>query len=207
MNLDELKISWKVLDERLLASHKLNEQLIITILKQRSKDTLTTIKRGLIRIAAFFIGLLFLFGAILLGNPFDYESWPEYMPAVLYTGLVVRVLLLVIHQYQQIRGITLTSGNLRESLLMSIEIHEKYRHMMNTLWRLSLVIGFLFALSLSGRHFEQYGLTKSLLVIGGQALTTWLLYRIAKWVILSRPDPVVTELNSQLTELDELSGS
>lgn len=207
MNLDELKLSWKVLDERLLASHKLNEQLIITILKERSKDTLTTSKQGLMRIMVFFAGLLFLFGAILLGNPFDYVGWLEYVPAVLYTLLVVCVLGVVIRQYQQLREINLTRSNLRESLLMSIELQEKYQHMMNTLWQLSLVIGFLFALSLSGRHFQQYGWTKSLLIIGGQALTTWLLYRMAKWIFLSRPDAVVAELRSHLTELDELSVS
>ena len=205
MNLDELKPSWKALDTKLVATHALSEQMARALINDRSRGTVAGIAGHLKQAAVFFAALLGLLGVILTTNPFDYTGWAEYSPGVLYSLLVGVALVMIVQEYRQVRQTTLTKSNLGESLSQIIRLHEQYLKTMNRVWQLSLVIGFLFGLSLFARHFSDYGLTKFMLLAGGQALTITLLYGLARWLMNQSPNSHIAQLKAHLRELDELA--
>ena len=205
MNLDELKASWKALDTKLVATHALSEQMARALISDRSRGTVAGIEGQLKQVAVFFAVLLGLLGVILTTNPFDYTSWAEFIPVLLYSLLVLVALALIVREYREVRQTTLTKSNLSESLSQIIRLHEQYLKTMDRVWQLSLVIGFLFGLSLFARHFADYGLTKFMLLAGGQALTIAILYRLARWRMNQSPNLHIAQLKAYLRELDELT--
>jgi len=204
MNLDDLKVDWKALDTRLAATHKLTEKMAYRLINDRSQGTVAGITHELKRVGIFFIILLSVFGLVLTTNPFDYTKWAEYIPGALYSLLVLAALMLIGQEYRTVRQTTLTQSNLRESLGQIIRLHEQYLKTMNRVWQLSLLIGYLFGLSLFARHFADYGLTKFVLLAGGQALTVVVLYYLATWFKSQSPDAHIKQLKAHLRELDEL---
>ena len=205
MNLDELKASWKALDTKLVATHALSEQMAHALISDRSRGTVSGITHDLKQAALFSTGLLGVFGIIMVTNPFDYTSWAEFIPVLLYSLLVLVALALIVREYREVRQTTLTKSNLRESLEQIIGLHNHYLTTINRVWQLSLVIGFLFGLSLFVRHFADYGLTKFMLLAGGQALTIAILYGLAKWLMNQSPNLHIAQLKAHLRELDELA--
>ena len=162
--------------------------------------------RDLKQAAFFFAGLLIVFGIIMATNPFDYSSWGEFIPVVLYSLLVLVALTLIVREYRQVEQTTLTTSNLRESLNQVIRVHEQYLKTMDRVWKLSLVIGFLFCLSLFARHFSDYSLTKFVLLAGGQALIVVVLYRLAIWFMRQSSNTHLAQLRAHLEELEALEG-
>ncbi len=161
MDLDELKMNWKMLDNKFSATQKLTEQMVFSMIKEQSKSIISKIQNKLKRTSFFFIGLLILFSTILAGNPFDYVSSYEFIPAVLYTFLAFLVLKTIFQEIIAIQKITISQNNLRESLRKIIALQERFRIVMDIIWKISVGIGFLFGLSLMIRNFERYGLFKS----------------------------------------------
>ncbi len=204
MNLDELKTSWKTLDDKLMVTHSLNEKMARSLINDRSRGTVAGITVELKRAGFFFTGLLVVFGIVLVTNPFDYSGRAEFIPVVLYSLLVVIALVLIAQEYRQVRQTTLAQSNLHESLNQVIRVHEQYLKTMDRVWKLSLVIGFLFGLSLFARHFSDYGLAKFVLLAGGQALTVIAMYALATWLMGQAPNSHISQLKAHLTELDEL---
>ena len=204
MNLDELKMNWKTLDEKFSETQKLTEQMVFSMMKEQSKSTVTKIKNKLIRTSFFFGGLLMLFAAILSGNPFDYGHWFEFIPAVLYTFLVFAALKIILQEIITIQKITLTKSNLRESLQEIIALHERFEIVMDTIWKVSICIGFLFGISLMVRNFENYGLLKSSLLIAGFAAIVLAMFTLAQSIFKKLPDGITAELKMNLAELDSI---
>lgn len=204
MDLDELKMNWKMLDNKFSATQKLTEQMVFSMIKEQSKSTVTKIKNKLIRASFFFAGLLLLFVAILSGNPFDYVHWFEFTPAVLYTFLVFVALKIIFQEISNIQKITLTKSNLRESLQDIIALQERFKIVMDNVWKISIVIGFLFGISLMVRNFEQYELFKSALMVAGFAAIVFAMFVMAKSIFKKLPDENQEELKMNLAELDSI---
>lgn len=205
MNLDALKTSWKALDNKLATTHALSEKTARALINDRSRGAVAGIARDLKQAALFFAGLLVVFGVIMATNPFDYSSWGEFIPVVLYSLLVLVALTLIVREYRQVEQTTLTKSNLRESLKQIIGLHSHYLKTMNRVWKLSLVIGFLFGLSLFARHFSDYGLAKFVLLAGGQALLVIAIYTFATWFMRQSSNTHLDQLKANLEELDELA--
>ena len=203
MNLEELKSNWKKLDEKMDRSQQLNEKVILSMLKDQSKSTVSKIQNQLKTIAIYFSCLFILLVAILAGNPFDYENWYEYIPSFTYTLLLIKSLEIVIREISAVNKITLSRDNLRESLGKIIILHENYKAVMDRVWKMSMIIGFLMGISLMIRNFENYGPTKSLLLIIGNAATVMLIFFLARNTFKRIPDRNLEELKMNLAELDE----
>ncbi|MDQ6476845.1 hypothetical protein [Dyadobacter sp. LHD-138] len=203
MHLDELKASWKSLDEKVAATQELSEQIALSMMKEHSKSTVSKIQAKLKKLALYFIGLLTLFIAILAGNPFDYTNWYEYVPAAAYALLVIAGLEIIIREMIAIRKVRLTKSNLRESLQKIIQFHEAYQSVMDTVWKISMVIGFLLGISLLVRNFETYGWTKSVVVVAVNGIFVSAMYLIAKKVFKQLPDTNLAELKINLAELEQ----
>ena len=204
MNLDELKMNWKSLDSKLSATQKLTEQMVFSMIKEQSKSTVTKIQNKLKRTSFFFIGLLIVFTAILAGNPFDYISLYEFIPAILYTSLVFVTLKIILQEIISIQKITWTQSNLRESLQKIIALQERFKMITNTVWKISTGIGFLFIISLMVRNFEKYGLFKSALMVVFFAFIVLTMFILANSFFKKLPDVNTEELKMNLTELDSI---
>jgi 4-amino-4-deoxy-L-arabinose transferase-like glycosyltransferase len=204
MNLDELKMNWKTLDDRFSATQKLTEQMFFAIIKEQSKGTVTKIQNKLKRTSFFFSGLFLLFVLIISGNPFDYTHWYEFIPAVLYTFLVLAVLKIIFQEIIVIRKITLARSNLRESLQAIITLQERFNIVMDTIWKISISIGFLFGISLMIHNFKKYGLFKSTFLVAGFAFVVLVMFFLAKSFFKNLPDTNNEELKMNLAELDSI---
>lgn len=204
MDLDQLKSTWKTLDNKLAATYQINEQMARMLLSDRSRGAIAGIRQNLKQAALFFTALLAGFSFVLLGNPFDYVSWIEFVPGVLYSLLVIIMLFMIAIEYQKMQANELILGSLRESLIQAIYQHEHYRQTMDRVWQISLLIGFLFGISLFARHFTDYGFIKSALLVGGQALMVVFMYLLAKRVLGQSPNRHLNRLKGHLRELDEL---
>lgn len=204
MDLDEIKMNWKTLDEKFSATQKLTENMFFSMMKGQSKSTVTKIKNKLLRTSFYFSGLLILFAAILSGNPFDYVHWFEFTPAVLYTFLVFTALKIIFQEIINIQKITLTKSNLRESLQEIIALQERFKIVMDRIWKISVSIGFLFGISMMVRNFEKYGLFKSALMIAGFAAIVLGMFILANSISKKLPDTNTEELKMNLAELDSI---
>lgn len=203
MTLDDLKTDWQSLDEKVRATQRISNQVVLSLMRDRSKSTLANMQRQLEHIALFFTALLLLFTAILLGNPFDYTHWFDYVPAVLYALLVANALRIVWQEYVAIRHVALTNNNLRESLQTVIRLHERHLLTMNKVWKFSLLAGFLLSLSLVSRNFGEYSWLKLVGVITGQLVTLLAMYTVARWLFGQLPDAHLTALRAYYSELEE----
>jgi hypothetical protein len=205
MNLDDLKITWNALEEKLEASATLSEQIVLTMIRRESQSTIAEIQRKMNKAALFFVGLLALFAAILAGNPFDYVQWLEYVPAVLYALVVMAALAVIWSLKRDLSKVTLTRSDLRAGLKQVISMKERYEITMGRVWRISLFAGFLLGLSLMVRNFDTWGLTRSLLIIAANAVTVLIMFVIARYIFRQLPDAQLTELNMHLAELEDLT--
>lgn len=203
MNLDELKAGWKSLDEKVAATHQLSEQMALSMMKEHSKSTVSKIQDKLKKLAFYFGGLLTLFIAIVTGNPFDYNNWYEYAPAIAYAMLVVAGLEIIVREIISISKVRLTKSNLRESLQKIIQLHETYQSVMDTVWKISMVTGFLLGVSLMVRNFETYGWTKSVLVVIANAIFVGAMHLVARMVFKQLPNSNLAELKTILAELEQ----
>lgn len=204
MNLDELKMNWKSLDDKFSTTQKLTEQMVFSMIKEQSKSTVTKIQNKLKKTSLFFIALLILFTGILAGNPFDYVSLYEFIPVVYYTLLVFVALKIIFQEIIAIQKITLSQNNLRESLQKIIALQERFKIVMDTVWKISVSIGFLFGISLMVRNFEKYGLFKSALLVSGFAFFVLVMFIFAKLIFKKLPDVNTEELKMNLAELDAI---
>ena len=96
MNIDEIKTEWKQYSKQLEVSQRLNERLILSMLKERSRSRVSKIRRNnTIYLVLMLLTLLFL-AAIFAGNPFDFKYRLQYIPyGILFIGVLLAIISLV----------------------------------------------------------------------------------------------------------------
>jgi len=96
MNIDEIKTEWKQYSKKLEVSQRLNEHLILSMLKERSRSRVSKIRRNnTIYFVLMLLTLLFL-AAIFAGNPFDFKYRLQYIPyGILFIGVLLAIISLV----------------------------------------------------------------------------------------------------------------
>ena len=96
MNIDEIKTEWKQYSKKLEVSQRLNEHLILSMLKERSRSRVSKIRRNnTIYLVLMLLTLLFL-AAIFAGNPFDFKYRLQYIPyGILFIGVFLAIISLV----------------------------------------------------------------------------------------------------------------
>ena len=109
MNIDEIKTEWNQYSKKLEVSQRLNEHLILSMLKERSRSRVSKIiKNNTVYLVLMVATLLFLV-AIFAGNPFDFKYWLQYIP---YGILFIGVLLAVISLVKILKSFTVNINNL-----------------------------------------------------------------------------------------------
>ena len=96
MNIDEIKTEWKQYSKKLEVSQRLNEHMILSMLKERSRSRVSKIRRNnTIYFVLMLLTLLFLV-AIFAGNPFDFKYRLQYIPyGILFIGVFLAIISLV----------------------------------------------------------------------------------------------------------------
>ena len=124
MNIDEIKTEWKQYSKKLEVSQRLNEHLILSMLKERSRSRVSKIRRNnTIYLVLMLLTLLFL-AAIFAGNPFDFKYRLQYIP---YGILFIGVLLAIISLVKSFKTFTtnINSVSLDNFLKRTIEEYDK----------------------------------------------------------------------------------
>ncbi len=163
MNLDELKTAWQNLDRKLQATRMLNEQIIVTMIADRSQARFDVVRRNY-RMGFGGLFICFIAGiAVLLGNPFDYQYNWQYIPMLIYCVCLVFIAGKMILSYNKLGKVKLDHINIRIALKSIVGIHEEPQKFMKYLLYVFLFSQtILFPLSFLPKSIERAGLWPAL---------------------------------------------
>mgnify|MGYP003487822916 FL=1 len=128
MNIDQLKTDWQQYKQKLELSQRLNEQLIHSMLKERSRSRIAKIRRDNILYMVLMMMNLVILAAIFAGNPFDFKYLLQYIP---YGILTIGVLMAMVSLFKSLQSfnVNLNHVNLDAFLKKTIVEFEKNRKM------------------------------------------------------------------------------
>jgi hypothetical protein len=178
MNLEEIKTEWLQYNQRLQNSQRLNEKIILSMLKERSKSRVSKIRRQHgIYMVLMVICFLFL-AAILAGNPFDFKYKWQYIP---YGFLAIGVLLAIVSLIKSIRSFSININNvsLDVSLKKIIGAYEKNKKIERLFGILIITAGTLTAFSFLPNKLEHKALWPALAETAISIIITLSIYFIA----------------------------
>src|SRR5687768_5248831 len=124
MNIEEIKNEWKQFNQQLESSQRLNEHLLTSMLKERSRSRVSKIRRdNIILLLLMFANLVFL-AAIFIGNPFDFKYSLQFIPYALLTIGVMMAVISLVRSLQRFNA-DLNQVNLESFLRTTIDEYEK----------------------------------------------------------------------------------
>ncbi len=128
MNLEELKATWSSYNQKLAVSKRLNEQLIQSMLKERSRSRISKLRTENIFLLIYMLAVLIFLAAIFMGNPFDFTYVWQYIP---YGMLAVGVGMAIFSLYKSLRNFDVDINNIRldEFLKKTIAACEKNKRL------------------------------------------------------------------------------
>lgn len=126
MNIEEMKTAWEQYNQKLILSQQLNQQVIMGMLKERSRSRVSRIRKENFVLLAWMLIISAFLIALLIGNPFDFRYTLQYMP---YCILLIGVFLAIGSIYKSLRqfDVNLNKENLGVFLKRTIEEYEKNR--------------------------------------------------------------------------------
>ncbi len=108
MSIEEIKTEWKQYNKKLEVSQRLNEHLIQSMLKERSRSRVSRIRRNNTIYLVLMLITLLVLAAIFAGNPFDFKYTMQYIP---YCILFIGVLLAVISLIKSLKNFSVNINN------------------------------------------------------------------------------------------------
>jgi uncharacterized membrane protein len=128
MNIEQIKSEWKQFSQQLESSQRLNEHLLMSMLKERSRSRVSKIRRdNMIYLLLMFANLAFL-AAIFLGNPFDFKYRLQFAPYALLAAGVIMAVVSLIRSLKRFNA-DLNQVNLDSFLTTTIAGYEKNKQM------------------------------------------------------------------------------
>lgn len=123
MIIEQVKTEWQQYNRKLELSQRLNEQLIESILRERSQSRVSKIRRNNIICLALMILNLIILAAIFAGNPFDFKYKWQFVP---YGMLCIGVVLAILSLTKSLRSfdVNMNKVNLDTFLKKTIEGYE-----------------------------------------------------------------------------------
>jgi len=157
MDIEQLKTEWKQYNQKLALSQRLNEQVIQSMLRERSRSRVSKIRRDtIIYIILMLINLVLLAG-IFAGNPFDFKYTVQYIP---YGLLAIGVLLAILSLVRTLQRFNVNTNkvNLHGFLKTTIHEYEKNKKMETWFGTLIFSAGVLTVFSFLPKKLENKGL-------------------------------------------------
>ena len=178
MNIEELKTEWKQYNQKLALSERLNERLIQSMLRERSRSRVSKIRRdSVILMVLMFINLIF-FAAIFAGNPFDFRYTVQFIPYGLLTIGAVLAILSLVRTLRRF-NVNMNTVNLHSFLATTIIGYEKNRKMESWFGVILFSGGLLTVFSFLPRKVENNGLWPALGETAISLLITITIYFVA----------------------------
>ena len=178
MNIDEIKTEWKQYSKKLEVSQRLNEHLILSMLKERSRSRVSKIRRNnTVYLVLMLLTLLFL-AAIFAGNPFDFKYRLQYIP---YGILSIGVLLAIISLVKSFKTFTtnINSVSLDNFLKRTIEEYDKNKKIERWFGVIIFSAGLLTAFSFLPKKLEHKEFWQAIGETAVSMLITIVIYFIA----------------------------
>ena len=178
MTLDELKNPWQQYNQQLAASKKLNEQVLLSMLKERSTSRVSRIRRESFMLLLVLSLEMILLVAIIIGNPFDFKHQLQFIP---YALLGIGVLMAIISLCKTIKNfdVTITKDGLADFLQKTINAYEKNRKAERWFGSIIFSAGVLTAFSFLPKKLEHKDFWTALGETGLSIMITLLVYFIA----------------------------
>ena len=178
MNIDEIKTEWKQYSKKLEVSQRLNEHMILSMLKERSRSRVSKIRRNnTVYLVLMLLTLLFL-AAIFAGNPFDFKYRLQYIP---YGILSIGVLLAIISLVKSFKTFTtnINSVSLDNFLKKTIAEYEKNKKIERWFGIIIFSAGLLTAFSFLPKKLEHKEFWQAIGETAVSMLITIVIYFIA----------------------------
>lgn len=161
MDIEQLKNEWKRYSQKLALSQRLNEEVIQSMLRERSRSRVSKIRRDtVIYLILMLVNLVFLTG-IFAGNPFDFRYAAQYIPYGLLTVGVLLAMLSLIKTLQRF-NVNTNKVNLYAFLKTTIEEYEKNKKMESWFGMIIFSSGVLTVFSFLPKKLENKGLWPAL---------------------------------------------
>jgi len=202
MNIEQIKSEWSGYNARLEATEKLNDVIITSMLKERSRSRVTAIRRSNRAYLVWMLLVLAMLFAVITGNPFDFTySW-QFIP---YWILVAGVLLTTASLIQSLKnlGAEINKVDLSSFLINTIRAYEMKRKIES--WFVVLIFsgGLLTVISFLPKKLQHKSLAQSLLETTIGVAVTLCIYLVAfKAGAFKRRKQAAFE--NDLAELNEL---
>ncbi|WP_315816666.1 hypothetical protein [Paraflavitalea speifideaquila] len=161
-NFEALQAAWKACDEKLVNQKTLSEQLVLSMISDRSGSTLAAMSRKNLAMAALFLFYTLFFGACIAGNTFDYNHPLYYIPlgVMVITCLVFAVMLGQV--YNKIGQVHLSRENLATALRKVISVNDRHVVVSRKIWWCYFIAGVVFPFTFLPRVIEQRGTAEAL---------------------------------------------
>ena len=202
MNIEQLKTEWKRYDQKLTLSQRLNDQLIISMLKERSRSRVAKIRQeNIMLLIAMSFTFIFIIG-IFLGNPFDFKYTLQYAP---YGLLAIGVLLAIgtLIRSLQSFNVNINNVNLDTFLNKTIQESEKSKRMHHWFVTIMFTAGILTVFSFFPKKYENNGLWPAISETSIMIFITVAIYFIA-WKAGAFKNKKMEAFQDDLKELNEL---
>lgn len=124
MNLEELKSAWQVYDQKLRLSQAIDEKIIISMIKERSKSRIARLRRENALLSVILFIELLLLGAIFMGNPFDFKYKLQFMPFIFLVIGIIMALAVLLKNYKML-DVEISNANLSAFLKKIIGEYDK----------------------------------------------------------------------------------
>jgi hypothetical protein len=163
MNIAELKSAWNEYDDKLRAVHSINDKIILSMIRERSKSRFSRIE-NMYRLSLILNTIwILIITATLLTNPFDFNHPAQYIPMIIVDLSLFIFSGISIISYLELRKVNLYRFSLEESLKKIIPIFEKPWKYIQRNTILIMAAATSFPLSFLPRAIETVGLWKALI--------------------------------------------
>jgi hypothetical protein len=178
MNLEQMKTEWQQYDHQLSKTNRLNEQLIESMIRERSRSRVDWIRKESMLLLFYMTGVTLFLVAIFAGNPFDFRFTWQYVPyGILATGVLMAIVSLV----KNIRNfdVDINRVDLFSFLNRTIDGYEKNKKLESWFGVIILSAGLLTVFSFLPNKMETKSLNRALIETAVAAIPILLVYFLA----------------------------
>ncbi|HZF63711.1 MAG TPA: hypothetical protein VEZ55_04470 [Chitinophagaceae bacterium] len=204
MNINEIKTEWIRVNQKLATTDKLNEKLIQSMLKERSRSRVSKIRRENTMYMVLMILNLVLIAAIFWGNPFDFKYTAQYIPYGLLAIGVLMAIVALIKSFQSF-NVDINNMSLENFLTKTLYEYEKNKKIETWFGRIILSAGLLTAFSFLPKKLENKDLWQALTETAGSIIITLVIYFVA-FKAGAFKNRKKEGFENDLNELNELKG-
>jgi hypothetical protein len=178
MNIDQVKTEWQQYNQKLELTQRLNEQLIRSMLRERSRSRVSKIRRNNWTYLVLMTINLVVLAAIFAGNPFDFKYALQYVP---YGMLAIGVVLAILSLIKSLKSFDVNMNNVSLDIFLrrTIEEYEKNKQMERWFGRIIFFAGTLTVFSFLPKKLENKELLPALVNTAISIAITLAIYFIA----------------------------